>query len=255
MKYSPKFFHDTMPEWKRKKDPLVARVFHRPISFLFSSFFCEIGLTPNQVSFISLIIAFAVCGCFLTGNKVWYLIGAILMNIWSITDSADGNMARSVGGKPYGDFIDATSSYAMVGFIFPVLGWAIYREGGLLIPAGAAWIILIGAYTSSCDTMVRLFFQKMKNNTSEIQMKEIADGKLTAQEVLEEANVPKSTFMKLFTRVDSELSMGGWNLVAILLCVIFDCLDLYVLFYALYYPAIFVASTIYLIKKTGCLKK
>ena len=100
MKYSPKFFHDTMPEWKRKKDPLVARVFHRPISFLFSSFFCEIGLTPNQVSFISLIIAFAVCGCFLTGNKVWYLIGAILMNIWSITDSADGNMARSVGGKP-----------------------------------------------------------------------------------------------------------------------------------------------------------
>lgn len=41
MKYSPKFFHDTMPEWKRKKDPLVARVFHRPISFLFSSFFVK----------------------------------------------------------------------------------------------------------------------------------------------------------------------------------------------------------------------
>ena len=47
-------------------------------------------------------------------------------------------MARSVGGKPYGDFIDATSSYAMVGFIFPVIGWAIYRDGGLLVPAGAA---------------------------------------------------------------------------------------------------------------------
>lgn len=240
---------------KEKKIHLLRECFTDQYLFCFLAFFCEIGLTPNQVSFISLIIAFAVCGCFLTGNKVWYLIGAILMNIWSITDSADGNMARSVGGKPYGDFIDATSSYAMVGFIFPVLGWAIYREGGLLVPAGAAWIILIGAYTSSCDTMVRLFFQKMKNNTSEIQMKEIADGKLTVQEVLEEANAPKSTFMKLFTRVDSELSMGGWNLVAILLCVIFDCLDLYVLFYALYYPAIFVASTIYLIKKTGCLKK
>lgn len=56
------------------------------------------------------------------------------MNIWLITDSADGNMARSVGGKPYGDFIDATSSYAMVGFIFPGLGWAIYKDGGLIVP-------------------------------------------------------------------------------------------------------------------------
>lgn len=255
MKYTAKFFHDTMPEWKRKKDPLIAQVFHRPISFWFSSFFCEMGLTPNQVSFISLIIAIITCGCFLTGNKICYLIGAILMNIWSITDSADGNMARSVGGKPYGDFIDATSSYAMVGFIFPALGWAIYRDGGLFISAGAAWIILIGAYTSSCDTMARLFFQKMKNNTFELQMKEISDGKLTTQEVLKEASVQKSTFMKLFTRVDSELSMGGWNLLAILLCVLFNCLDLYVLFYALYYSSIFVASTIYLIKKTGCLKK
>lgn len=255
MKYSPKFFNDTMPEWKRKKDPLVARVFHRPISFYFSSIFCEIGLTPNQVSFISLIIAFATCGCFLTGNKMWYFVGAVLMNVWSITDSADGNMARSVGGKPYGDFIDATSSYAMVGFIFPALAWAIYKEGGMFVSAGAAWIIIVGAYTSSCDTMSRLFFQKMKSNTSEIQMKKIAAGELTAKEILAEANEPKGLFMRLFVRIDSELSMGGWNLVGIVICVLFDCLDLYVLFYAIYFPAIFIMSTIYLIKKTGCLKK
>lgn len=43
----------------------------------------------------------------------------------------------------------------------------------------------------------------MKNNTSKIQMKKIAAGRLTAQEVLEEANMPKGKFMKLFTKVDS----------------------------------------------------
>ena len=66
MKYSPKFFKETMPEWKRKKDPIIAQVVHRPVSFIFSSVFSEIGLTPNQVSFISLILAFATCACFFT---------------------------------------------------------------------------------------------------------------------------------------------------------------------------------------------
>ena len=57
MRYTPKFFNDTMPGWKRKKDSIVARYIHRPISFIFSSIFAEIGLTPNQVSFISLIVS------------------------------------------------------------------------------------------------------------------------------------------------------------------------------------------------------
>lgn len=255
MKYSPKFFKNTMPEWKRKKDSIVAQIFHRPISYVFSSIFAEMGLTPNQVSFISLIIAFATCACFFTGSKTGYLIGAILMNLWSIVDSADGNMARSIGAKPYGDFIDATSSYIIVGFIFPVLGLVVYQEGGLLVPAGTVWIIVVGAYASSCDTMARLFFQKMKSNTSEIQLKEMAEGKLTIQDVLNVPTASPSVFMRLFARIDSELSIGGWNLIAIVLCVILECLDLYIIFYAFYFPAIFLASMIYFIKKTGCLKK
>lgn len=255
MRYSPKFFRDTMPEWKRKKDPIIARLFHRPMSYVFSSLFCEVGLTPNQVSFISLIISFLTCGCFLLQNKMWYIVGAILMNFWSITDSADGNMARSVGGKPYGDFIDATSSYAMVGFLFPALGWAVYKDGGLLISRGAAWIILIGAYTSICDTMARLFFQKMKNNTFEIQNKENASCKSQIEDTKEVSDISQGKLMSIFARIDSELSMGGWNLVAIIICAICNCLDIYILFYAIYYPTIFAVSTLYLIKKTKCLKR
>ena len=255
MKYSPHFFKTTMPEWKRKKDPFIAKIFHRPISFIFSSVFAEIGLTPNQVSFISLIIAVLTCTCFFIHSKSWYLIGAILMNLWSITDSADGNMARSIGGKPYGDFIDATSSYFMVGFIFPILAYDVYRDGGFIINQGNTLIILVGAYTGLSDTMARLFFQKEKNNTFEILLDKIARSEVTVKEIQNQKKSPKSKFMQLFIRIDSELSMGGWNLVAILICVIFNCLDLYVLFYALYFPLIFILSTFYLIKKTRCLEK
>lgn len=252
MKYSPKFFNDTMPEWKRKKDSIVARYFHRPISFCFSSLFCEMGLTPNQVSFISLIIAFLACGSFLVHNKAFYIIGAILINLWSVIDSADGNMARSLGGKPYGDFIDATSSYALVGFMFPAIAVAAYRDGGFLIEAGNATIIYIGALTSACDTMSRLFFQKMKNNTLEISMEKIKNG-----EVFDDLseNMKISKLGKIQTIIDSELGIGGWCMIAIFVCIFMNCLDLYVIFYALYYGAFFVFSTLYLIKKTGCLRK
>lgn len=248
MKYSAKYFKDTMPKWKRDKDAVVARYIHRPISFYFSEFFVSIGLTANQVSFIALIIAFLSCVSFLFNNVYAYLIGAILMNLWSIVDSADGNIARSIGGKPYGDFIDATSSYALVGFIFPILGLAVYRDGGVLFEKGNITVIYIGALASTFDTMARLYFQKMKSDTFEMQLNE----EKSATEAVSIEN--ESTFTKIRTRIESELGLGGWNMLAIFVCIFTNSLDLYVSFYALYYGAIFIFSTVYLIKKTGCLK-
>lgn len=161
MKYTPEFFKDTMPDWKRKKDPIIARYIHRPLSFVFSSIFVELGLTPNQVSFISLIIAFITCVLFASEKTVILIIAFLLMNLWSITDSADGNMARSLGGKPFGDFIDATSSYFLYGMMFLPLGYSTYLTGGAFFQRGDAILIVIAAITGSADTMTRLFFQKM----------------------------------------------------------------------------------------------
>lgn len=246
MKYTAAFFKDTMPDWKRKKDSLIARYFHRPISFYFSSFFAEIGLTANQVSFISLIIAIIACVLFLFDNRFAHISGAVLINIWSITDSADGNMARSIGGKPYGDFIDATSSYVMVGFLLPILGWSTYRNGGWLFQQGDGLIILVGAIAGISDTMSRLFFQKMKCNTFEQK----ADGIASSENGVSE----DSTIKRLYNRIESELGLGGWNMPAILICASLRSLDLYVVFYAFYYGVMFIVSTCYLIKKTNCLR-
>lgn len=246
MKYTASFFKHTMPEWKRKKDSLIARVFHRPISFYFSSFFAEIGLTPNQVSFISLIISIMSCGCFAFDKRIAHIIGAILINVWSITDSADGNMARSIGGNPYGDFIDATSSYVMVGFLLPMLGWATYRNGGLFFQKGDGLIILIGAIAGISDTMSRLFFQKMKCNSYEQNGGEVIFPEDSVSE--------ESSIKKIYNRIESEIGLGGWNMLAILICAFLNIFDIYVVFYAIYYGLMFLVSTVYLIKKTNCLK-
>lgn len=245
MRYTPKFFNDTMPEWKRKKDSIVARYIHRPISFIFSSIFAEIGLTPNQVSFISLIVAVIACSCFLVSNKIACIIGAIMVNLWSIMDSADGNMARSIGGKPYGDFIDATSSYFLVGFMLPALGWSVYCQGGFIFQKNDGLIVLIGAIAGISDTMMRLFYQKMKCNSYELQNEE---------HMMEYSQNSKSKLSKIHTIIESELGLGGWNMIAILMCALTTSFDLYIIFYLVFYGGMFLSSTVYLIKKTGCLR-
>lgn len=248
MNYSAKYFRETMPEWKRKKDSIVARYIHRPISFYFSSFFTKIGLTSNQVSFLSFIISIITCLLFLFTNYWMSIIAALLVNLWSITDSADGNMARSLGGKPYGDFIDAISSYFLVGFMFPCISWGIYKNGGQLISSGCAEIILIGGLTGLFDTMSRLFFQKMNSNTYEIEMNDKSKNNNCNNKSMHHGKL-----RKIYSRIESELGLGGWNMLAIVICSINNSLDLYVLFYFIFYGSIFIFSTIYMILTTKCL--
>lgn len=253
MKYTAKFFSDTMPEWKKKKDPIIARIIHRPISFAFSSFFVEIGLTPNQVSFISLIIAFIAVIFFASDSIPMLLIGYMLLNLWSVTDSADGNMARSLGGKPFGDFIDATSSYFLYGMMFLPLSYSVFKSGGIIVKAGTPEIILLGALAGSLDTMTRLFFQKMKNNAYEIRMDEMKKGNNQSEDITDRS---QSKIGQIQTKIDSEFTCGGTvQLVLLLVCILLQSLDLYIGMYFLYSFLTFVASVIYLIKKTGCLKK
>ena len=60
---------------------------------------------------------------------------------------------------------------------------------------------------------------------------------------------------RLQARFDSEFTCGGTvHLVLLLICILTKMLDLYVAFYFLYNGVTFLASIIYLVKKTGCLK-
>ena len=77
--YSPRYSYDGLPSWKRKKDPILTRIFYRPISYLFSSVFASVGIGANAVSYLSALVALVACACFVVGASV---AGAILINIW-----------------------------------------------------------------------------------------------------------------------------------------------------------------------------
>ena len=160
MNYKPRDFIKTMPEWKWRTQGGLTKYIHRPLSFVFSSILANLYETPNQISFISLIFAALACASFLFPFHFMYYIGALFMNLWLIMDCADGNIARLIGGQPHGDFIDATSSYFLIGFVYPAMGMAVFNEGGMSFDNDDPWIIYIGAVASACDTMARLFYHK-----------------------------------------------------------------------------------------------
>lgn len=236
MKYSPKFFRDSLPEWKRKKDPILSRVFYRPISFLFSSLFCSIGFTANMVSFTSVFVALAACICFVLNVP---LAGAILVNIWLVLDCADGNIARSVKKEKFGDFADASSSYICVGLMFVCIGFNVYDTGGALFDPENPWIILMGAFAGSSDSLMRLLYQKYLNSAY------IQGASLRTSEDPER----ESGVNKLRMKVDAQLSLGGILPIVVLLGAIFSFLDIAVIIWLTYYGSTFVVTALYLAMK------
>ena len=228
MKYTPKFFKETMPEWKRQKDPPLSRLFYRRAGFALAAVFANAGISANTVSYISLVVGILGCALYLPRACACHIVGAALINLWLVLDCTDGCIARSVKGEPFGEFADSSSSYTLVGLMGAAMGVAAYFEGGALIPAGTPWIILAGALASSADTLMRLIYQKYKNVERDMADKGIV-------EVEWDKRTDHSQVNSLRVRVEQDLGIGGILPLLILLATIFRALDLAILYCLAYY--------------------
>ncbi|MFB6183805.1 MAG: CDP-alcohol phosphatidyltransferase family protein [Haloarculaceae archaeon] len=68
-----------------------------------------LGLTPDAVSVVSLLLAFAAAGTFYAGGTtpMWYLAGAVLVFLNGWLDLLDGALARELAvASPAGDLLD-----------------------------------------------------------------------------------------------------------------------------------------------------
>lgn len=242
MNYSAKYFKDSLPDWKRKKDPVLSRVFYRPVSFYISSIATKLDISANTISYFSAIIAVFSCILFLFNRFEMKMIGAILINIWLILDCADGNIARSVRKQPFGEFADGISSYILVGLMCISMGFSVYFSGGIIFKPGSPWIILLGAVASSSDSLMRLVYQKYKNTSKELQDKGVIE-----QE--KDIRTDKNSVGSVRVRIEAELGIGGILPVAILIATILNALDIIIIYCFVYYGLSFIASTLMLVKK------
>ncbi len=242
MKYTPKFFKESLPPEHNKKSSVLVRWFYRPLSFVFSSAFANMKISANAVSYFSCIVAVLSAAMFVIPNHTLHIIGGVLANFWLLLDCVDGNIARAIKKQPFGRFADAMGSYLLVGLVCTAMGFAVYFEGGIIVKSGMPWIILVGALASSSDSLMRLIYQKYKN----IERLEVDDG-IIKPEV--DFLADKSKIRSFQVRVEYELGIGGILPIAILLGAIFHALDLVVIYCFLYYGGSFAISTMIYVRK------
>lgn len=243
MKYSAKYFKDNMPEWKRKKDPILVRFFYRPLSFYVAAFAANNRISANSVSYFSGALGVVAALLFLLNNHAAQIAGAILINVWLLLDCVDGNLARSVRKQPFGEFADGISSYILVGLMCTCMAVSVYFDGGLFIPSGCIWIVLLGAFASEADTLMRLIYQKYTNTAKSLQ-----DAGVIPVEV--DKHTDHSQVSSFRVRVELELGLAGILPPAILIATIFRALDLIVIYCFVYYVSSCIASSLLHIKKT-----
>jgi phosphatidylglycerophosphate synthase len=105
----------------------------------------RLGISPNMVTAVGLVLVFVAAWFFYRGELAWGLAAAWLM---TFLDTVDGKLARvTVTSSPFGNFLDHGTD-----IIHPPIWWYCLANGvAVLDPAGAgsiwpAFWIIIGCY-------------------------------------------------------------------------------------------------------------
>jgi phosphatidylglycerophosphate synthase len=132
-------------EWRllralvKDTDGFMARNVERPISLRIARRLASTGITPNQITLLSVGIGLCAALFFLSTHWLWQTIGALLFLAHSILDGCDGELARlRFQESRFGGIIDywGDNVVHIVVFACMALGWS--------LSIGASWPLLLG---------------------------------------------------------------------------------------------------------------
>ena len=145
-------------------DGPIARMLNRPLSLKMSALFLKTSITPNQVTLLSFIMGLFASLCFYFGDYLYLIVGGILVQISSIVDGCDGEIARlKLRQTNYGGWFDAVLDRYADGLIVfgMVYGHWILHSNVLIWTVGFAALIgsFLNSYTS--DKYDSIFRKKL----------------------------------------------------------------------------------------------
>ncbi len=132
------------------------------IKFLrfFSIYFVKLGLifrmTPNQMTFVSMLLAI-IAGIFYSFTApVYWLVGSVFLILFSILDCADGELARYYKqSSPIGRYFDLWVHGVEASSVFLGTTIGIYRITGSVYFLGLGFITIIASLLRSYSTALR----------------------------------------------------------------------------------------------------
>ena len=117
---------------KKNTDGPISRILNRPISIKISELLLKTKITPNQISLISFIAALFGALFFYIGDYLYLVIGGFLVQLSSIIDGCDGEVARlKLVETKYGGWFDAVlDRYADAIIIFGMIHghWLVHND-------------------------------------------------------------------------------------------------------------------------------
>ena len=126
-----------MPE----AEEILDLIFYRPLAFLFVKAVYRTPITPNQVTFLSMIAALVGAWYFSVGSTTALLFGAVWYAFANILDCSDGQLARlQNSGTLFGRVVDGLADYVASVGIFLGIGIGLdavgYSQWPLVIAGG-----------------------------------------------------------------------------------------------------------------------
>jgi len=85
---------ETVLKSREVEDPVNLWV-HRPLAYAFVALVYRTPITPNQITFLALIVGVSAGACFLVGTPAAMVLGGCLLWASAILDGADGILARA----------------------------------------------------------------------------------------------------------------------------------------------------------------
>jgi choline kinase/phosphatidylglycerophosphate synthase len=122
---------------KPKEDGYIARAINRPISRNLTELLVKTSVTPNTITVLSFLICCAGAYLFSFGEYGWTLFAGVLIQLASITDGCDGEIARlKFQSSRFGAWFDTIlDRYADVAIAAGIAfgSWQMYSQSVILI--------------------------------------------------------------------------------------------------------------------------
>ncbi len=107
------------------------RIFYRPIGFQIARLLRNTGITPNQITILSIFVGVAAGIMFYYPVLSYTLIGILLLVCANILDCVDGQLARLTGIKSeIGRILDGLAGDFWFATIYVALAWRLMNEYG-----------------------------------------------------------------------------------------------------------------------------
>jgi phosphatidylglycerophosphate synthase len=224
----------------------------RQISFYPTTLFLNLGISANQATWISIVVLILGCSLLAVGEHMSAIVGALLVNCWFILDYVDGDIARYVkSSSAYGDFIDMLGHYIAGGLLFFAVGLGSYlhsehllisRLSGALSEIDASLVLILGSWASLTAIWTRLAYQRFRYTFKDM---EIQRGNVL------KVRSSSSPLQILLTMAQDLFSLSGLLFPILLIAVVVEVVDAFLLFFAAANTAILILSLARLLSRAA----